>query len=211
MLDIITSLRTANLQGLFGTPQISHTNPNLIQTLVGALTDRNEAVRHNSAMALITLAENQPDILYPYWGQIEPLLDSHDSSQKMAALQIIAALTAVDELQYFERIFHKYFKILVDDNVTTARAVARCAGTIVLHNPLLEPQITQRLLAIHESLQPRSHKEAVNEEIIRSFSKYYLQATDAEMLLSFARHNLQSASPATRRAAQDFIEEFDPL
>ncbi len=211
MLDVIENIGERSAAELYSVAQVSTRNPDLVRALISGVDHPEEMTRRNSALALLNVAENQPEILYPYWNHFAALLQSLDSGKRAFSLQIIAALTIVDDQYRFEEIFHRYFRLLDDPDVTIACYTAWCAGEIARHTPHLELQITRRLLTIDQTHHSKPHKELIKAEIIKSFRRYYLHAHNPDILLDFAQHQLKANNPNTRIVANQFLKEFNPI
>lgn len=211
MPDAIGDIRVRSAPGPYAIAQASTRDPDLVLALVRGINHPEDVIRQNSTLALLNLAENQPESLYPHWNQFEPLLQSPGRADRAFGLQIIAALSAVDDQYRFEKIFHKYFGLLDDPDVTIACYAAWCAGIIARHSPHLEPQITRRLLNIDRTQHSALDKETIKAEIIKSFRRYYLQSSCPDMLLDFAKNQFASVNSNTRILANRFVEEFNPV
>jgi hypothetical protein len=176
--------------------------------LLEALTSRTETIRFNSFKILLLMSERHPKELYPKWDFFAKLLSSDNTYHKYTAIYIIANLTKTDTKSKFEKIFNKYYNLLDDKSVIPAAHVAGNSGKIARAKPKLQTRITNRLLNIDKSRHDPERRDLIKGYAIESFSQYFEEAKNKKGILEFAKKQLKSKSPRTRKVTQKFLERW---
>lgn len=180
----------------------------LLAQLLQEILSRQDKTRYTSFKALMFVAEERPELLYPHWDYLAKLIDNENTHSKYIASYLIASLTPVDTHNKFEKIFDKYYDMLNDRSVIPASHVAANSGEIVRAKPELEPKITEKLLKIDETDHKLGHRELVKSYAIDAFGGYFERAENKERILEFVRNQLNSDSPKTRRRAKEFLKKY---
>ena len=77
-------------------------------------------IRTNSFNALLILAEQHPEVLFPRWDYLVELLQSDNGFSQYPAIHLIAALAPSDDAGRFEAIFDTFYSLLNDKSVMVA-------------------------------------------------------------------------------------------
>ena len=178
--------------------------------LVAALVSKNEVYRYNCFKVLLQISESQPATLYPEWDTLVGLLDSSNAFHRSASLRIIAGMTAADPEGRFERLFDRYFALLDDEKVMTARYLAQSAGRIARAKPHLQKRIVERLLDIDATHHEPGRKDLIKADIIQSFEAFFEDSLHQKEMRAFTEAQLDCSSPKTRKAAKAFLKRYSP-
>jgi hypothetical protein len=177
------------------------------ETLEG-LVSKEEVFRYNCFKVLHRISKDQPLVMYPEWDYFVELVGSSNSYHRSIALRLLANLTPVDSEGRFERIFDRYFDLLDDESVVTARYLAQDAGRIVRAKPHLRARIVDRLLAVDETHHPQGRKDLIRADVIQSFAEFFEDSDRKERILAFVQEQLECSSPKTRKAAKAFLNKY---
>ncbi len=180
----------------------------LLADLLNGILSKKDETRYTSFKALMFIAEEHPNLLYPHWDHFARLIDSESAHSKYIASYLLASLTATDTDGKFEKMFDKYYTMLDDRSVIPAAHVARNSGRIAKAKPALEPKITDKLLNTDKTHHSPGHKELVKGEAITALSEYFDRAQDRKGILEFVKRELKSKSPKTRKNAKEFLEKW---
>lgn len=200
------SKKYADIEGI---AKVAQKDKKMLSELLEALTSKEETYRYNCHKVLMVISQENPALLYPAWNRLVELLKSDHTYWKMSALMIMANLTEVDSEKRFEKIFDKYYSLLDDRSMVVAVYVARFSGKIAKAKPNLEPRITKRLLKIDETHHNEGRKALIKSGVIEAFSEYYDSAKNKKKIVEFAKQQLESESPKTRKLAKEFLENLD--
>ena len=176
----------------------------VLSALLECVLSKNDTIRFNSHEVLLLLSEEHPTVLHSSWDFLEDLLDSDNNYHKFIALNLIANLTKIDTANRFERMFDKYYSILDGERTMAAAHVAAKSGKIARAKPHLQAEITNRLLNIDKTHRGKQ-KELLKGHAIEALSEYFEEAEDKKRIIEFARQQLKSESPRTRKAAEKFL------
>ncbi len=181
---------------------------NLLAALFEGIVCKKDTRRYNSFKVLLLMSEEHPELLSPKWDFFVDLLRSDNTYHKSSAINIIANLASADRAGRFDSIFDRYFDLLDDRSVVTARYVARNAGKIAKSKPHLREGITERLLDIDETHHDQERKNLIKADVIESFGEFFAESPDKERILTFAEEQLECSSPTTRKAAKAFLARW---
>ena len=184
-------------------------NENLLNDLLDGISpkNKNHEIRFACHKSLMELIEIKPDLLYKHWDLFADLLKSNNAFHILNAVYIITSLIAFDDENRFEEIYDDYFSQLYNPKVSVAAHVAKNSALIVKYNPEIEPSITTLLLNYQDNADKFKHGELVKAYIIEAFSDYYNTSNKKDEILQFVKLQINSESPKTRKAANDFIKE----
>jgi hypothetical protein len=178
----------------------------LITELLQGLKSRNETVRYNCSKTLMIISRERGELLYPSWAYLVEFLDSENSYQKMAAVNLLANLVKFDTENRFEQLLKNYFDLLDDKSMILGIYVASNAGKIVNSKPQLEKQITKLLLDIDNTHHSGDRKELIKAGAIEAFLQYFPLSENKEKILKFVSEQQASSSPKTRKLAKQFLK-----
>lgn len=182
----------------------------LLQLLEGISPEsKKHAIRGNSYEALMCLAGERPERLFPYWGTFVELLGSDNRFSVYCAVHLVAALVEADEEGRFEAIFDTFYNLLDDESVMVAGHVAGLSGRIAGAKPELRTRITERLLGIDVTHHEQDRRDLIKASAIESFDAYFDAVENQERIVAFVREQLDCTSPKTRKAAKRFLEKWE--
>jgi len=179
-----------------------------LSMLVEGLSDKQERVGYNCLRALLLVAEERPELLYPHWQVFVDLMASENTYFKLRGANLIAAIIGADTENRFEQVFDQYYDLLDDKSVVTASYIADNSGRIARAKPGLQSRITTRLLAIDETHHSPQRRDLVKGFIVESFGQYFEESDRQAEILDFVRAQLESTSPKTRKIAKAFLKKW---
>jgi hypothetical protein len=178
----------------------------LLDLLIAGLTEKNETWRYNCHKAVYRLSQKDPARVYPYWDRVAGLLASDNGYHRAGGALLLPLLLPADTERRFDRMRKRYFALLDDDSIVTARYVAQSAAAIAEHRPDLLPAIVRGLLEVEATRHPDSRKELLKSDVIEALERLYpaLGPAARKTALAFAQAQAASSSPRTRKAAKRF-------
>jgi hypothetical protein len=208
---VLTNLseKEVDLEGL---AQRASEDPAFLARLVEGLSDRQERVGYNCLRTLLLVAEERPELLYPYWDVFVGLLRADNTYFKLRGANLIAAVVTADEEHRFEDIFDDYYALLDGKSVIAACYVAGNSGSIARAKPHLQARITARLLGIDDTHHPPQRRDLIKGHAVEAFGEYAEQSGDKGKILEFIQAQLDSESPRTRKVARELLQRWgDPV
>jgi hypothetical protein len=181
----------------------------VLSELLEGLRAKKETTRFNSFKILLLISERNPKVLYPMWDFFAELLSSDNTHHKYSGIHIIANLTRADAKGRFEKLFNKYYQLLDDESVIPAAHVAGNSGKIARAKPELQTKITNKLLNIDKTHHDPERRDLIKGYAIESFHEYFEEAKNKKGILEFAKKQLKSKSPKTKRTAQRFLKRWE--
>jgi HEAT repeat protein len=183
-------------------------HPQVLSELINGLSDRQERVGYNCLRALLLVGEEHPELLYPHWDLFVELLRSENTYFKLRGANLIATSVAADTEERFEDIFDQYYSVLDGSGVIAACYIAGNSGKIALAKPALQSRITDQLLAIDETHHPAERKDLIKGHALEAFGEYFEVSERKAEILKFARAQLESNSPKTRKIAKRLLKAW---
>ena len=179
-----------------------------LSKLVEGLSDKQERVGYNCLRALLLVADERPELLYPHWHVFVELLASENTYFKLRGVNLIAAIISADTENRFEQIFDQYYDLLDDKSVITASYIAGNSGKIARTKPGLQSRITHRLLSIDETHHPPERRDLIKGFAVEAFEQYFEESDHKAEILEFVTAQLESKSPKTRKLAKAFLKKW---
>ena len=182
-------------------------NPDLLPEIFNGFSSANPRIRFNSAKILRIFSEKNPKMLYSRMDFFVNLLDSENNILKWIAIDVIGNLSSVDSENKFDKIFEKYYGLLLDESMITAGHVIDNSGKIARTKPYLEDKITKELLKVEKIQYKTSEcRNILLGKVIMSFSQYIDQVDDKEKMISLVKRQLKNSRKATRAKAEKFLK-----
>ena len=177
----------------------------LCDELVDNLREKNETLRYNSFLVLNAIAEEKPEILYPYWDTFLHYLKSEKVLQILTGIELISRLVAADAANRFEEIAEDYFNLVNHRNVIPVRYILLNCWRIGTERPRYVPRIKKLILSIDGLNQ--EHKGLLKGDGIIAFSRLWDHIEDRQEIVEFVKNQLESESPKTVKEAKKFLRE----
>ena len=179
-----------------------------LSELVEGLSDKRERVGYNCLRALLLVADEHPELLYPHWQSFVELLGSGNTYFKLRGANLVAAVIDADSENRFEQIFDRYYDLLDDKSVIMASYIAGNSGKIARAKPGLQGRITNRLLSIDETHHRPERRDLIKSHALEALGEFFQESHDKTRILEFVRAELVSTSPRTRKKAQEFLKRW---
>jgi hypothetical protein len=187
--------------------------PEEIAELTEAIKVEKRAVKFSYEKVLRLVSERRPELIYPYFGVFEDLLDSDNSFLKWGAILTIGNLAAVDEEKKFEAIFEKYYAPIPGPAMVTASNIIGSSAKIALAKPELTERITREILKVEKAEYERKGQpspECRNVAIgqaIDSLDKFFKQIEDKKAVIAFVKGQLNNSRKQVVKKAERFIRK----
>lgn len=190
-------------------------DPQLLNMLFEIVRSEHSALRYSCSKVLRILSEQQPDKIYPYFGDAANWLQNPNSFIKWDGIQILANLAAVDTQHRFASVYEEYFGLIRDSKMVTAANVAGNAWKIVQAVPAWENDITQRLLEVpqivylhHGEPSPECNRVMCGH-VLDCFDRYFDLSKHQQAMLAFAHSQLNSSRKSVAKKAARFLKSHE--
>ncbi len=155
---------------------------------------------------LLSVAQNNPELLMEYWDVFARMLKKPDVSNPYCAIHLIAELVRADDRDRFCEIFDDFYALLNHESPVVSPHVAAKSGKILRAKPQLEDRIVPLLLAVDKTSRCR-HLELQKAYVIEAFSEAFEVLRQKDRIIGFVRDQLGSESQKTRKAARAFLKD----
>lgn len=151
----------------------------------------------------------RPDLFYPYWDDLVPLLEHKNSYHRDIGMTLLANLTRVDEQSRFELFFDRYFAHLHDAKFMTAVNCVQNSQKIVRYKPHLMDRILPLLLNMDTLTDyPKKQKELMKSFILPIFDELFDSLNNDKAVLEFIKACAASSSPKTKKMAAALLNKY---
>ena len=153
-------------------------------------------------------SQAEPQLFYPYWPDIAPLLDHPNSYHRDFALTILANLTKVDQQDLFASLADQYVVHINDAKFCTAQYCVRNCQKIITHNPERLDFFLDRLLELDTYCDyPAKQKDLLKYDVLVILEQVYDQSSRKAQLNAFIRDASMAVSPKARKKAKELLKK----
>ena len=174
---------------------------------MAATASQDPPVKFGAAKALWLLAEAEPALLYPHFDFFVNQLDSPNGVFRWNAARTLACLAPVDTQNRIEPMLDKYLSVIPGPNLIDAANVVGFAWKIARAKPSLAGRIARAILGVSQAQYKTD--ECLNVaagHALQSLGRFFELIEDKAAVIAFAREQLDSTRPATRRKAEEFLK-----
>jgi hypothetical protein len=184
-------------------------NPELLETLLAAVSSGTARVKFGAIKALRILSERAPDLIYPHFDFFARLLQHKNSILRWNAMLILGNLAAVDGEQRTERIMDEYLAPISGPRLIDAANTMRGATAIATAKPQLADQIAARVLKVERAnyATPECRNVAIGHAI-RSFDRLFPILAGKRTVQRFVSRQTGNPRNATRKKAERFLRKW---
>lgn len=166
-------------------------------------------VYFNCYLVVSQASRERPDLFYPYWRQIAPLLHHKNSYHRDAAITILANLTRADHEDLFAPLFEAYFVHLNDAKFMTGRYCVQSSGEIIRNRPEWRDRILAMLLHLdHLCAYTPKQIALLHSDVLDILEENFAALQDQEPVKAFMIDCLASLSPKTRVRAKELVRKY---
>jgi len=177
----------------------------LLTEILNHLLSKNDEVRSKNYETILFLSINHPQYLYKQWDFFVDLLSSKNHYHRYIAINILSNLASVDTQNKFDSIFNLYVDQISSRRTMIAGQAIMNAGKIAKSKFTLQQRITDLLLHL-DKIYPGKHTDLMNAYAIQSFQEFFDQSNKKNEIINFAKQQLESTSPKTRKYAKNFLD-----
>ncbi len=173
------------------------------------LTNTDIMVYYHCYYVVSKASQERPELYYPYWVMMVPLLKHANSYHRDFGLTILANLTSVDSEDRFTRIFDDYFEHINDKKFMTAQCCVRNSQKIIHHKPPLRDQIIGLLLELdNRCAYPDKQKALLKCDVLEIIDNIYQETQDKMGIETFIMAQVNSLSPKTKKKAKELVAKY---
>jgi hypothetical protein len=186
-------------------------NSEMIPLLLEIVKTDPGSLKFFCAQVIRTISEKSPVLVYPYFNDIAPLMDSSNNILKWSAIIILSNLALVDSENKFAGVYQRYLSLMDSTSMITAGNVAGNAWKIAVSHPGWERDITERLLAIAGNTYMSKGKpspECKNimlGNVLGCFDRYFHLSGSKSKMIDFATMLTENPRKSVARRAEDFV------
>lgn len=183
--------------------------PELLETLIDAVSSDMGRVRLGAIKALRILSERTPDPIYPHFDFFARLLHHENSILRWNAMLILGNLAAVDGERRLERILDEYLAPIRGPHLIDAASAIRGATAIAAAKPHLAEKIASRILQVERAnyATPECRNVAIGHAI-NSFERLFPMLARRRAVQRFVSRQTGNPRNATRKKAERFLRKW---
>ncbi|BBB47148.1 hypothetical protein [Pelolinea submarina] len=154
-------------------------------------------------------SQAEPQLFYPYWPDIAPLLDHPNSYHRDFALTILANLTQVDHQDLFASLADQYVAHINDAKFCTGQYCVRNCQKIITYKPETLDFFLDRLFDLDTYCDyPAKQKDLLKYDVLVILEQVYDQSPRKDQINAFIRTASKAVSPKTRKKADALVRKF---
>jgi len=166
-------------------------------------------VYYNCYYVIDHASQERPELFYPYWNSLVPLLNHPNSYHRDIGMTILANLAAVDNENRFNAIFEEYFSHLNDARFMTAHCCVCNSRKIMRSKSGLRDQILTLLLSVDSLCSfPEKQRELMKADILEIIDEFYPEIKGRDRADEFIRKACVSISPKTKKIAKALASKY---
>jgi hypothetical protein len=183
--------------------------PELLETLIDAVSSDTGRVRLGAIKALRILSERTPDLIYLHFDFFARLLRHENSILRWNAMLILGNLAAVDGERRLERILDEYLAPISGPHLIDAASTIRGATAIAAAKPHLAEKIAGRILEVERAnyATPECRNVAIGHAI-NSFERLIPMLARRRAVQRFVFRQTGNPRNATRKKAERFLRKW---
>lgn len=190
-------------------------NPDQITMLFDIINTEKSSIKFTCEKTIRIISDIEPLALYAYFDKLASLLDSDNNFILWGAIISISDIVCVDDDNKFDNIFEKYFSHLSSPAMITAANVVQNAYKIILSKPMLENEITKKLLNIKnytyyikDDASPEC-KNILYSHMLDCFGEYFEKSSMKKEIIEFAREQLNNSRLTVAKKAEKFLKKHN--
>jgi hypothetical protein len=177
-----------------------------IKKAISDIQSNKEKTRNIAFKFLLTISEEHPHKIYPYWDIFVDILRMQEVSNKYVSIPLIANLISADKENRFDKLFDEFYKLLEHESPVVSPHIARVSGKIIKARPELQNKILDMLLTTDQTTKCR-HKDLLKGYVIEGLDEGYEIIIQKKKVVEFVKRQLDSESPKTRKRAKEFLNK----
>jgi len=183
--------------------QLLRENPKI---LLKNLASENTILKYSSQKALMQMAKTNPAKIYPYFDEFVGQLSSKNNFIKWGAIRVIADLVPVDKAKKFDKVFKKYYSLILDKSMVAASNVVASSGVILQARPDLSKRIFAEIFKFKKGHYTKECKNIITGHLIKMLDLAKIKPD--KMLLDFVKQAAKNTRHATAVKARKYLGEL---
>ncbi len=174
------------------------------------LLSEDPRIRYGCAKNLLAVAAEKPSEIYPDLDFFVKFLNGKNKVLKWTAIDIIGAVSRVDDADKVDKLIGKLFGLLNAGNMITANHAITALANIARAKPAYQTEITRELLRIeHYNYDTDECRNIAIGKVILAIGTYFNKLEDKEKTIEFVRRQTQNTRNATRKKAGQFLKKYN--
>jgi hypothetical protein len=156
--------------------------------------------------ALLTLSEQQPEVLYPYFSSFRRLMNADNRIIQWIAFRLIANLAPVDEKQLIAGIIDEYLAPIKGPVMITAATAIQGAVKIAAMNKPLTDKVVRAILKVERAqYQTDECRNIAIGHAINALGTLDEPTKRRKEVVGFVQRQIRNTRNATRKKAELFL------
>lgn len=183
--------------------------PELISELLPYLSESDKALKNSLIKTFAVISKKSPSSLYPHFMQFSDLLLETDKLLQWNAIDIVANMAVVDEMDYFDQaLIQRFLNLLYDDSMITATHSVDNLWKIAKSKKWTQSIIAEHLVRIDKTKRRPECANILTGKAIQAFSRILPEIKEKSKIIGFVERNLSNPRPATAKKAELFINRY---
>ena len=207
--EILILLKTEGSKAADKAADMCINQPELISELLPYLSGNDKALKNSLIKTFAAISKKSPSSLYPHFMQFSDLMLDNDKLLQWNAIDIVANMAVVDEMDYFDQaLIQRFLNLLYDDSMITATHSVDNLWKIAKSKKWTQSIIAEHLVRIDKTKRRPECANILTGKAIQAFSRILPEIKEKSKIIGFVERNLSNPRPATAKKAELFINRY---
>lgn len=183
-------------------------NETMFSEIFRGLSSEKPRIKYGSSKALLIIARNASERLYPHFDFFVKLLENESNILKWTAIDILGLFANVDKKRKLPGFAEKIFGFLSDGNMITANHTIAALANIVCAYPDLKEKITKELLKVEDyKYDTEECRNIAIGKVILAMGSCFEDTNSNKEVLDFVKRQAKNRRPSTVKKAKEFLSK----
>lgn len=207
--EILILLKTEGSKAADKAADMCINQPEFITELLPNLSGSDKALKNSLIKTFAAISKKSPSSLYPHFMQFSDLMLETDKLLQWNAIDIVANMAVVDEMDYFDQsLIQRFLNLLYDDSMITATHSVDNLWKIAKSKKWTQSIIAEHLVRIDKTKRRPECANILTGKAIQAFSRILPEIKEKSKIIGFVERNLSNPRPATAKKAELFINRY---
>ena len=206
---IINILKKEGSKGADEAAQLCIDNQEAISKLIPILVGEDKALKNALIKTFAVISKKSPITLYPFFHRFSDMMLDNDKLLQWNAIDIVANMAEVDEMDYFDQsLVQRFLNLLEDDSMITASHSVDNLWKIAKSKKWARNTIAEHLMRIDKINRRPECANILTGKAIQTFSRILPEIQDKNKVVGFVERHLSNPRPATAKKAELFMNRY---
>jgi hypothetical protein len=207
--EILNLLKKEGNKGADKAALMCISKPSVISKLLPLLEQNDKLLKNALIKTFSIVSKKSPGSLYNHFPFFSDQMLSNDKIIQWNAIDIVANMAVVDEMDYFDQsLLQRFLILLEDDSMITASHSVESLWKIAKSKRWTQNTIAEHLIKIDKIKRNPECANILTGKAIQTFSRILPEMQNKNQILGFVERQLTNPRPATAKKAELFMNRY---